>query len=115
MATYCRPIKRENGLVDWKKTAQEIFDQWRAFQPWPGIYTGVKLKNETKRIKLVEIAIDSAAESGEKPGKVIEYKGKTAVQTGKGLVFLKGVQLEGKKAAGMEDFQRGYPDFTLAG
>ncbi len=114
-ASYCHPIKRENGLVDWKKTAREIFNQWRAFQPWPEVYAVVKLKNDTRRIKLVEIEIDPAAPSGAKPGKVIEYNHKYAVQTGKGVVFLKKVQLEGKKAVGIDDFQRGYPDFTMAG
>jgi len=88
-ASYCHPIKRENGLVDWKKTAREIFNQWRAFQPWPEVYAVVKLKNDTRRIKLVEIEIDPAAPSGAKPGKVIEYNHKYAVQTGKGVVFLK--------------------------
>jgi len=115
LATYCRPIRREDGLVDWKKTAPEIYNQWRAFQPWPGVYAVAKLKNETKRIKLVEIAIDLAAGSGGKPGKVIEYNQRTAVQTGKGVVFLKKVQLEGKKAVDVDDFQRGHPDFTMAG
>lgn len=114
LAAYCCPIRREDGLVDWKKTAQEILDQWRAFQPWPGIYAVAKLKNEARRVKLVEIAIDSAAGSGEKPGKVIEYNQKKAVQTGKGVVFLKKVQLEGKKAVGMDDFRRGYPNFAIA-
>lgn len=114
LATFCRPVRREEGLVDWKKTAQEIYDKWRAFQPWPGLYTAARLKNGIKRLKLLEISIDPAAESGEKPGKVIEYNQRTAVQAGRGIVFLKVVQLEGKNAAGIGDFRRGYPDFTMA-
>jgi methionyl-tRNA formyltransferase len=113
-ATFCRTIKRENGLVDWEKTAEEIYNLWRAFQPWPGIYTIVKLKNEERRIKLVEIGINSSFDSSEKIGKVVEFNQKKAVQTGKGIVILKKIQLEGKKTTSMEDFQRGYPNFTIA-
>jgi methionyl-tRNA formyltransferase len=113
LVIFCRPIRREEGLVDWKKTAQEIYDKWRALHPWPGLYTSARLKNGIKRLKLLEISIDPVVESGEKPGKVIEYNHKSAVQSGKGIVFLKTVQLEGKNAAGIDDFQRGYPDFTV--
>jgi methionyl-tRNA formyltransferase len=114
-ATFCRAIRREDGIVNWRETAQSIYDQWRAFQPWPGIYTLAKLRNGNRRIKLVEIAVDPTAENGEKPGKVIEYNHKYAVQTGKGIVFLEKVQLEGKKTISISDFRRGYPEFIMVG
>src|SRR5487761_1727790 len=32
-------LQREDGRVDWNRTAQQIFDRWRGFQPWPGEFT----------------------------------------------------------------------------
>lgn len=113
MATYCRLVKREDGIVNWGKTAEVIYNQWRAFQPWPGISAAIKLKNTVQRIKLNEITFNLAAESGEKAGKVIRYNQETAVQTGHGLIVLKKVQLEGKKSTDINNFLRGHPDFTL--
>lgn len=38
-ATYCKKIEKEDGLIDWSKSATEIYHQWQAYTPWPGIYT----------------------------------------------------------------------------
>ncbi|MBW8885996.1 MAG: methionyl-tRNA formyltransferase, partial [Planctomycetia bacterium] len=32
-------LKKENGAVDWSRTAEQIRNQVRAFKPWPGTYT----------------------------------------------------------------------------
>lgn len=39
LATKAPMLKKEDGKIDWSKTAQEIYNQWRAYQPWPGVYT----------------------------------------------------------------------------
>src|SRR5207253_1497164 len=38
-ATLAPILKREDGLIDSSRTAQQIYDRWRGFQPWPGAYT----------------------------------------------------------------------------
>jgi methionyl-tRNA formyltransferase len=38
-ATLAPILKKEDGLVDWRRSAQEIYDRWRGFNPWPGAYT----------------------------------------------------------------------------
>ena len=35
-ATFCRKIKKSDGVVDWRKPAAEIHAMVRAFFPWPG-------------------------------------------------------------------------------
>ena len=35
-ATYCHLIKKEDGQIDFKKTAQQIHNQVRAYNKWPG-------------------------------------------------------------------------------
>ena len=49
-ASYCTKIEKEDGKIDWQKTAKEIYQQWQAYTPWPGIYTeyeGKKLSLES--------------------------------------------------------------------
>src|SRR5689334_3868150 len=38
-------LKKEDGLVDFSRTATEICNRLRGFQPWPGAYTQLRGKN----------------------------------------------------------------------
>jgi methionyl-tRNA formyltransferase len=38
-ATYCSMLKKEDGEIDWTKSAKSISAQIRAFTPWPGAFT----------------------------------------------------------------------------
>jgi methionyl-tRNA formyltransferase len=38
-ATLAPILKKEDGLIDWRRSAQEVYDRWRGFNPWPGAYT----------------------------------------------------------------------------
>lgn len=40
-ATLVRPFRREDGWIDWRRTAVEIDRQVRALQPWPGAWTTI--------------------------------------------------------------------------
>ena len=43
-ATYCKLIKKENGALDFTKTAKQIFNTVRAFSSWPGTaFNGLKI------------------------------------------------------------------------
>jgi methionyl-tRNA formyltransferase len=44
-ATHCKKITKLDGLIDFTH-ASEIFNRYRAFTPWPGIYleSGLKIK-----------------------------------------------------------------------
>lgn len=108
---YCRLIKKEDGKINWKEPAEIIFRKWKAYFPWPGIFTFFPSKKGKKRLKLIEIEAKENEEAGEIPGKVIKWKNKIAVQTKKGLIILKKIQLEGKKAVSAEDFLKGRTDF----
>ena len=111
MATYCKPVRRENGKIDWNSTAEEIYCAWRAYHPWPGIYSILNTRNQPKRLKLVKIEVVPSAKAGEKNGKIIEYNQDVAVQAKNGLIILKKIQLEGKKEMDANEFLRGNPEF----
>lgn len=39
LATKAPMIKREEGEAPWGETARRLYDRWRGFQPWPGLYS----------------------------------------------------------------------------
>jgi len=44
-ATLAPILKKEDGLIDFNRTAPEIVNQMRGFQPWPGAYSTFREKN----------------------------------------------------------------------
>ena len=38
-ATFAPILRREDGWIDFTRTAEEIWNRWRGFQPWPGAHT----------------------------------------------------------------------------
>ena len=38
-ATLAPILKKEDGRIDWNRSAQEIYNRMRGFAPWPGAYT----------------------------------------------------------------------------
>jgi methionyl-tRNA formyltransferase len=38
-ATYAPLLNKENGRIDWTRTALEIYNRMRGFTPWPGSYS----------------------------------------------------------------------------
>jgi methionyl-tRNA formyltransferase len=41
-ATYAPILKREDGRIDWNRSAQEIYNRIRGFDPWPGAFTNFR-------------------------------------------------------------------------
>jgi methionyl-tRNA formyltransferase len=37
--SFCKPVRREDGEVDWTLAAAEIERRLRAYTPWPGLFT----------------------------------------------------------------------------
>lgn len=112
MATYCKPVRREDGKIDWNSAAEEIFRAWRSFQPWPGIFSMLAVKKQFKRLKLSKINIVPDVKTGEKNGKIIKYNQEIVVQAKNGLIVLKKIQLEGKKEMDADEFLRGNSEFV---
>lgn len=106
-ATYTHMLAKEQGEIDWKRTAVELWRQVRAFQPWPGSFTHW----QGRLLKIMEATpLPGAAE----PGRVISLQGDIplGVGTREGVLGLRVVQLEGKRALSAEEFVRGARDFV---
>jgi len=111
--TYTRILKKEDGKIDWEKSAEEIERQIRAFNLWPGIFTFWEKSGKLIRIKILKARVLNRANSKTYPiGKtLVAGQNELCVQTGKGFLIIERLQLEGKKETDSEDLLRGYSDF----
>ncbi len=102
-ATHAARILKEDEVIDWKKTADELFCQVRGLAPAPGAYTvwnGQRLKIWKSRV--------SEKETGKTPGTLVEIgKDYLLVQTGKGCLEVLELQPAGKKAMPAKAFCNG--------
>lgn len=105
-ATECKKIEKEDGLVDWSKPAQETFNRYRAFSPWPGTFTFFK----NKRIVLTQIDFEENNQSLN-PGQLsFDNKNKVlSVGTGSSALTIQKLKPEGKKEIAAADFWNQVP------
>ncbi len=103
-ATLAPILKKEDGLVDFTRTAIEIQNRLRGFQPWPGAYTQFRGKS----LKFIN-ALPEDALSNLGPGELRVGDNKLFVGCGQRTVLqLLQVQPEGKKIMAAREFINGY-------
>lgn len=114
LATYAPILKREDGLIDWSRSASEISNRVRGFQPWPGAYTlfrGARLI--IWRAMPVEIKPTRELAEGSsvvrQPGEIvsIDKTGVTIASGNASMLQLTEVQVEGKRRVAARDFANG--------
>ncbi len=103
--SYAPPLKKEDGRIDWKREAEEIDRQVRAFNPWPGAFTlwGGRL------LKICRGEVRKGISKG-KPGFVV-WTGADFIEvdTGKGSFLITELQIEGRRRMTVRDFLSGHP------
>lgn len=111
MATYAPLIKKEDGRLDWQKTATELERHVRAMTPWPGAFTTW----QGKQLKVLQAQTVDVHGRVDEPGRVVAhrvaYQDSVAVLASHGGLLLLQVQLAGKRATPVADFLHGHPDF----
>lgn len=111
-ATLCQLIERNDGKIFWANDAIAIYNQYRAFFSWPGVFTFWERDSFNTRIKLNKIVLAEKKPSEKyRAGEVFKMENKIAVQTGNGIIFLEEAQSEGKNNMKIADFINGNPDF----
>jgi len=103
-ATYCKLLTREDGKVDFNKSAHEVFNLYRGLTPWPGIWTTWN----NLRLKLLEIKPCGVSIS---PGQAAWQDNKLLIGTNESSIEVTELQLEGKKPMTAKSFVNGYQDF----
>ncbi len=110
-ATLCSQLTRDDGRVDWSQTALQIYNQYRAFTPWPGVWTtwntSASLSTSSKRLKLLNISVSDVQIHA---GSVVVEDGTLYVGTSEGSIKIYELQLEGKSAMDSKTFVNGLND-----
>jgi methionyl-tRNA formyltransferase len=103
LATHAPILTRDDGRIDFNRTAREIHNRWRGFQPWPGAFTTLRGK------KLIAHRLHPVEHAGIAPGTIHLHEGRLLVGCGKETVIeFDEVQPEGKRRMSAAEFLRGY-------
>ena len=131
LATYTSKLTRADGRVNWHENAALLCRRFRAYTPWPGLYTHW----QGKRLRLLdveELPVSNVVtrQTGEQTqsqealqGKTIpgvvefqaEFPGALVVGAGDGTgLAVRELQLEGRRPQPTAEFLRGYPQILGA-
>ena len=124
-ASLTKKLEKGDGEARWDMPAEELERRVRAFTPWPGLFTHWK-----GRLLKILSAVCYSTRSGAppdvgalrpsapgvrgEPGTVVPLERPdvaVGVVTGRGILGLRGLQIEGRRAVSSEEFVRGYRDF----
>ncbi|MBI5530370.1 MAG: methionyl-tRNA formyltransferase [Candidatus Doudnabacteria bacterium] len=99
-------ISKADGKINWQKNAWDIYNQYRAFYIWPGIWCVYKGQN----LKITSCVPKEQETGSSAPGTILEGG---AVVCGENTILqIKSLQLAGKNETAISDFLNGYKDFV---
>jgi methionyl-tRNA formyltransferase len=110
-ATYAPLLDREDGRMDFAtRTATELKNRWRGFQPWPGAFTTLEGKKLIVHRMAAAGALPFSVSAATEPGQLrVENHRLFAACAGETWLELLEVQLEGKKRLAAAEFLHGTP------
>jgi methionyl-tRNA formyltransferase len=102
-ATLAPILKKGDGFVDWHRSAHEVYNHWRGFNPWPGAHSLFRGRQiSIARVQLAERTLDS-------PGRLYAEHHHLFVGCGGATTLeLLEIQLAGKNRMNAEAFLNGY-------
>jgi methionyl-tRNA formyltransferase len=84
-ATYAAKLDKSEGAITFDESARKIYDRFRAFDPWPGIFF--------RDLKLTDIAV---ADASAPPRTVLSIGDEVVIACGEGALVLRELQRPGK-------------------
>lgn len=104
LATLAPILTRDDGRMDFSRTAKVLYDRWRGFQPWPGAHTTLRGK------KLIAHRLHLLPETlaGETGTLVVRGDSLFVVCAQQSALQLVEVQMEGKKRMAAAEFLHGH-------
>lgn len=109
-SSYAPMITGADELIQWNKPARDIFNHIRGMDPWPGARTFMG----SKMLKIWSAHVRAEDQRQEharpEPGRVLETgRDGVMVCTGRGIIVIDELQLQGAKRMSAADFLRGTP------
>ncbi len=111
-ATFTKIITKEDGRINWEQSAEQIYNQFRAFYVWPGIWTTWR----GKKLKILDCVVNADQLIGH--GFTDTYGYGTVIEGGKvvcgggSLLQIKSLQPEGRSEMSIKDFLNGNKEFV---
>ncbi len=110
-ASYAPMLKKEDGRIDWKRPAIEIYNRMRGFAPWPGAYTtfrGRTCQIWAEPVSKAGLVGMPSGVGGDAPGTLLGEENGLFVGCGDATVLCVSiVKLEGRKRVKATDFANG--------
>jgi len=102
-------IFKEDMLINWNDTAQNIFNKIRGLSPFPGAYTRIQNRDgETEVLKCYSASISEKISTGETGEFYTDGKSFLTVNTLDYQILLKDIQIQGKKRLEIGFFLPGF-------
>jgi methionyl-tRNA formyltransferase len=106
-ASHARKITKDDGRIDWSKSAHEIWNRVRAFTPWPGAFTHYVSDSAPRLLKIWTAAVQQHAYKT--PGEILEVgRFGIVVACGEHALRIAELQLEGGKRLSAQQFLAGH-------
>lgn len=106
-ATLAPILQREDGRIDWNRTAGQIYNRWRGFQPWPGAFT--VLRGKKLILHSLRIAPEDTVPQSAPPGTPARHGSQLLVACSEGTwIDVLEVQIEGKRRMPAQAFLNGF-------
>jgi len=105
--SFAPKLKKEDGGIDWNKSAQDIYNLIRGCVSWPGAFTYYN----GKLLKIYKARVSSQVRkfASSNPGEILEAsKEGIVVFTGKGNIIIEELQTEGKRRMRVEELIAGH-------
>lgn len=109
LASYQPMLTKEDGLIDWSRSAQELEWQVRGVNPWPGAYT--PFGSGTLKVWRATAVECPPEGEGLMCGQVVaaDRRAGLLIRCGQGALRLDELQLPGAKRMGARDYLNGKP------
>jgi methionyl-tRNA formyltransferase len=107
-ASYARKLTKEDGRLDWRRPAAELWNRVRALTPWPGAFTFLPAEPRPVLLKVWQAAPEAGAPA--RPGTILQAgKQDLLVACGQDALRITELQREGGKRLRVADFLSGFP------
>ncbi len=105
LMTYAPLMKKEDGKIDWSKSAVDVANLIRGVNPWPGAYADIlRADGRQERVKF---HLARAVEGKGKPGAVLESTGRLVIGCADGVLEVLRIQPPNGRAMDVRDFLNG--------
>lgn len=100
-------LNKDNCKIDWNESLDNIYNKIRGLNPFPSAWCYLENGEDTLAVKLFEVEKDTATHS--KPfGTIISSKDDLKIAVKGGYIFIKEIQLPGKRKMDIKSLLNGY-------